>query len=248
MNPREEEKATAAMDYAAFKKAYTDRTTDIARKVYLDNQETISIKKEKTAVANLEKIFSAVFSITYKKGFQAMSMRDLSTKTGMSLGALYAYFPGKKQLMAIIQAQGQILIKEALETAEKDTSDPILKLRAVIRTHIYLSELFRPWFYFTFMEARNLKPGEFEAVRAMEEHTQAILTKILELGEEQGIFRNGNHNLTACMIKALQQEWYLKRWKYTRQKISVDQFADYVLAMVERFCMSEPPPNAPAGH
>lgn len=223
------------MDYAAFKKAYTDRGTDIARRVYLDNQEAISIKKEKTAVANLDKIFSAVFSITYKKGFQAMSMRDLSTKTGMSLGALYAYFPGKKQLLAIIQAQGRLMIKEALETFASEAEGPLEKLRAAIRTHIYLSELFRPWFYFTFMEARNLKAGEFEAVRDMEEHTQDILTRILEAGEQEGIFNKGNHDLTSSMIKALQQEWYLKRWKYTRQKITVDQFTDHVLAMVEKF-------------
>jgi len=38
------------------------------------------------------------------------------------------------------------------------------------------------------------------------------------------------------MIKALQQEWYLKRWKYTKQKVSVDQFADQVLEIVESFC------------
>ena len=228
------------MDYAAFKKTYTDRGTDFARRVYLENQAVISIKKEKTAVANLEKIFSAVFSIAYKKGFQAMSMRDLSTKTGMSLGALYAYFPGKKQLLAIIQSQGQAMIREALEAYSTQAKGPLEKLRAAIRTHIYLSELFRPWFYFTFMEARNLRAGEFEAVKEMEEHTQAILTNILIQGEKDGVFRAGNHDLTACMIKALQQEWYLKRWKYTRQKITVDQFTLHVLAMVERFCMAEP--------
>ena len=225
------------MNYADFKKEYTDRASDMARQVYLDNQDAISIKKEKTAVANLEKILAAVFSITYKKGFQAMSMRDLSLKTGMSLGALYAYFPGKKQLLAIIQAQGRAMIRETLEKYEAQAGDPLEKLRGVIKAHIFLSELFRPWFYFTFMEARNLKAGELEAVKEMEEHTQAILTRILEQGEGAGVFCPGNHDLTASMIKALQQEWYLKRWKYTRQKISVDAFADHVLAMVEGFCL-----------
>ncbi|MCG8687515.1 MAG: TetR/AcrR family transcriptional regulator [Desulfobacterales bacterium] len=224
------------MDYTAFKKQYAARGSDIARQVFLDNQDAMRIKKEKTAVANLDKILSAVFSITYKKGFQAMSMRDLSLKTGMSLGSLYAYFPGKEQLLAIIQAQGRAMVKETLDRFAQEQEDPLEKLRAVIKAHIFLSELFRPWFYFTFMEARNLKPAGFEAVRAMEEHTQKILTDILEQGEAKGGFKPGNHDLTACMIKALQQEWYLKRWKYTRQKISVDQFTAHVLEMVEGFC------------
>jgi len=224
------------MDYASFKKKYAPRGLDISRQVYLANQDAMRIKKEKTAVANLDKIFSAVFSITYKKGFQAMSMRDLSLKTGMSLGALYAYFPGKDQLLAIIQDQGRAMVYEILDMFAKEHTNSLDKLRAAVKAHIFLSELFRPWFYFTFMEARNLKPAGFEAVKAMEEHTQKILSDILEQGENEGVFTSGNHALTASMIKALQQEWYLKRWKYTKQKICVDLFADHVLDMVEGFC------------
>jgi len=228
------------MDYAAFKRKYAPRAIDISRQVYLVNQDSMRIKKEKTAVANLDKILSAVFSITYKKGFQAMSMRDLSLKTGMSLGALYAYFPGKDQLLAIIQDQGRAMVYEILDLFSQEHTQPKERLRAAIKAHLFLSELFRPWFYFTFMEARNLKPAGCEAVKAMDEHTQKILSDILEQGEAQGVFKPGNHALSACMIKALQQEWYLKRWKYTKQKISVDQFADQVLDMVEGFCC-EPP-------
>ncbi len=224
------------MDYATFKKKYATRGLDISRQVYLANQDAMRIKKEKTAVANLDKIFAAVFSISYKKGFQAMSMRDLSLKTGMSLGALYAYFPGKEQLLAIIQAQGRAMVYEILDLFSQEQTRARDKLRAAIKAHLFLSELFRPWFYFTFMEARNLKPAGFEAVKSMEEHTQKILSDILEEGQEQGVFKPGNHALTACMIKALQQEWYLKRWKYTKQKISVDRFADHVLEIVEGFC------------
>lgn len=224
------------MDYAAFKKRYAPRALDISRQVYLANQDAMRIKKEKTAVANLDKIFAAVFSISYKKGFQAMSMRDLSLKTGMSLGALYAYFPGKEQLLAIIQAQGRAMVYEILDLFSQEQTRAKDKLRAAIKAHLFLSELFRPWFYFTFMEARNLKPAGFEAVKAMEEHTQKILSDILEQGEAEGVFKPGNHVLTACMIKSLQQEWYLKRWKYTKQKICVDQFAGHVLDMVEGFC------------
>ncbi|MEH0018140.1 MAG: TetR/AcrR family transcriptional regulator [Desulfobacter sp.] len=230
------------MNYDTFKKQYSSRKRDIARQIFLANQSAMRIKKEKTAVANLEKILAAVFSITYKKGFQAMSMRDLSLKTGMSLGALYAYFPGKEELLAIIQAQGRVMVRDTLDRFAEARDHPLEKLRAVIKAHIFLSELFRPWFYFTFMEARNLKPEGFDAVRAMEEHTQNILSDILEAGERQGVFRPGNHELTACMIKALQQEWYLKRWKYTRQKTTVDQFATHVLAMVEGFCLADAPP------
>lgn len=224
------------MDYKEFKKIYAASGRDISRAVFLKNQEVMRIKREETAVTNLSKIFTAVFSITYNKGYQAMSMRDLSLKTGMSLGALYAYFPGKDELLAIMQTQARAMVKGTLDEFAQAHKNPVEKLRAVVKAHIFLSELFRPWFYFTFMEARNLTPQGFEAVKSIEEHTQKILSDILVQGEETGLFKSGNHDLTACMIKAMQQEWYLKRWKYTKQKINVDQFTDHVLEMVEGFC------------
>ncbi len=55
------------MDYKEFKKKYGASSQEIAREVFLENQNAMQIKKEKTAMNNLEKIFNAVFSITYKK-------------------------------------------------------------------------------------------------------------------------------------------------------------------------------------
>jgi len=56
------------MDYKEFKKIYEVSNRDISREVYRNNKGIILIKKEKTAVNNLEKIFNAVFNISYKKG------------------------------------------------------------------------------------------------------------------------------------------------------------------------------------
>jgi AcrR family transcriptional regulator len=229
------------MDYKEFKKIYASSSRDIAREIFLKNQDTIQIKKENTAVNKLEKIFNAVFNITYKKGFQAMSMRDLSRESGMSLGSLYAYFTGKEKLLGIIQTQGRAIIERNLEQISGSHENPREKLRAVMKGHIFLSELFRPWFYFTFMEARNIKPAEFEAVKSMEEYTHKTLTDILTAGEEQGVFKPGNHELTSSMIKGMQQEWYLKRWKYRKLKVSADQFADHLIGLVEAFCLVQEP-------
>ncbi|SHO48151.1 TetR/AcrR family transcriptional regulator [Desulfopila aestuarii] len=226
----------SSLDYTTFKKKYATRGADIPQQVYLANQDTMRIKKEKTAVDNLEKILSAVFSISSKKGFHAMTMRDLSQKSGISLGALYPYFESKDQLLAIILEQGRSMVCETLEMFSREHAHPLEKLRVTIKAHIFLSELMRPWFYFAFMEVRNLKAAEFEAVKAMEERTQKILCDILEQGEAEGVFRAGNHALTASMIKALQQEWYLKRWKYTKQQVPVDQYAEQVMEMVEKYC------------
>ncbi|WP_186441367.1 TetR/AcrR family transcriptional regulator [Desulfamplus magnetovallimortis] len=226
------------MNYADFKKRVENYREEIYRDVYLENQEKIRIKKESTAIKNFEKIFDAVFDITYEKGFQAMTMRDLSSRANMSLGALYGYFASKEELLAIIQKQGSSMIRNIFAQFHDQTAPLLEQLRAVIKTHLFLSESARPWFYFTFMEAKNLTSTGRQAVIAMEEYTENMLVTILESGEEKGIFRKQNHLLTASIIKAMQQEWYLKRWKYRKREIDVDAYADCVLEFTESYCLN----------
>ena len=48
------------MEFKEFTKIYGISNQDISREVYRNNQDTIRIKKEITAVNNLEKIFNKV--------------------------------------------------------------------------------------------------------------------------------------------------------------------------------------------
>ncbi len=224
------------MNYAEFQKLITESKEDICREVYFKNQENIRIKKEKTAVKNFEKIFDAVFKISYSKGFQAMSMRDLSTESGLSMGALYGYFASKEELLKIIQRQGRSMITRVLGDLTKTVDAPKEKLCAAIAAHIYLSEMARPWFFFIFMEARNLSRKELEASQTMEASTEDILVEILEDGEKKGVFKTQEYRLTASLIKAMQQDWYLKRWKYAKRDTSVDEYVAHVLSFVRAFC------------
>lgn len=223
------------MNYKDFLENINITMEDFCRESFFENRDHIRVKKEATVVKNLQRIFDAVFKISYEKGFQAMSMRDLSREADMSMGALYAYFSSKEELLEIIQRQGRAIVNRAITVCLDAEASPDLKLRNLIRTHLYLSEIGRPWFYFTFMEAKNLSKKERDEVLAMESFTEKILVDILEEGSAKGIFNQKDHRLTACMIKAMQQEWYLKRWKYSKRKISVDQYADFVLEFVNAF-------------
>lgn len=66
-------------------------------------REKIQIKKSEIAVGNLQKIFSATFKISGVKGFQAMSLRDLSYESGISVGGLYSYIGSKNDLASMVE-------------------------------------------------------------------------------------------------------------------------------------------------
>ena len=225
------------MDYADFQEKISLSKYDLWREVYRKNRDSIRVKKENKVLKNLERIFSATLRISNRKGFQAMSMRDLSRETNLSMGALYSYFVSKEELLAMLQNQRRTVTKRILDERIAQESNPVARLRAAILTHLYLSEAMQPWFYFSYMEAKNLSKKEQDLAVASELYTEKLIADILKQGYLQGDFELRDPQLTASVIKAMLQDWYLKRSKYAKRRISVDQYAQFVLQFVEAFIL-----------
>lgn len=224
------------MNYQEFQEKFRSSAPHNSRETLDEHRKEIRIKKEKTVVKNLERIFAATLKIGNEKGFHAMSMRDLSEETGLSMGALYAYFASKENLLVMLQRNGRNNFQTFLMNCVNGTMDARENLRMVIKTHLYMSETMQPWFYFTYMESKNLNKAERKIAVDFELYTDKIITDILEQGEKEGVFKAQNHGLTAAMIKAMLNDWYLRRWKYARRNISADQYVATLLEFVESFC------------
>lgn len=226
------------MNYSAFKKSISSCANDFCNEDFLENRRNIRIKKEATVAKNLEKIFDATLKISNKKGFQAMTMRDLSGEAGLSMGALYSYFSCKEDLLKMLQSQRRCVTKRILEEHINRESGIAEKLRTAIKIHLYLSEAMQPWFYFSYMETKNISGPEQAKAIESELYTEKIFEQILNEGEKSEVFIHRDHQLTASIIKAMLQDWYLKRWKYAKRNISVEQYAKFLISIIETFCLS----------
>ncbi|MGE5389979.1 MAG: TetR/AcrR family transcriptional regulator [Deltaproteobacteria bacterium] len=221
------------MTYSEFKKIVNISKEEISGQILEQNRDSIKIKKEKKVIENLIRIIDATLAICSKKSFQAMSIRDLSAESGLSRGALYSYFTNKEELLVLIQAQGREIANRVLYDQIASGSSPAEKLRLAIKSHIYLSEAMQTWFYFTYIEARNLPKDEQKRAIESELQTEKIFIDIINEGIQEKAFRDENVVLAASVIKAMLQDWYLKRWKYRNRKVSVDEYADYVIHVAE---------------
>jgi len=226
-----------ATDYESFTKLAIFRKEDLYRHAFTEDCSSIRIKKEKVAIKNLEKIFEATFRICTRKGFQGMTMRDLSAESGLSMGALYSYFATKEELLNTLQRAGNSFVARALGEAVVGIDNPLEKLTTVIRTHLYLSELLQPWFFFSYMEAKNLSKKERDAYVKAERHTEQIISGILAEGEATGLFAKRNHQLSASIIKAMIQDWYLKRGKYAKRGVHVEAYVATVIDWIVSYCV-----------
>ncbi len=210
------------MKYSEFLKILSDYKEEFNKESLFENRDKIRVKKDSSVAKNLERIFDATLVISNKKGFQAMTMRDLSREVELSMGALYSYFPSKEDLLTMLQHHGRSITKSILEKYINLEKNPADKLKTGVNIHLYLSEAMQPWFYFSYMEARNL--SEQEQTRAIESelYTEKIFEEILQEGEKTGVFlvtkpsaycRNNKGNAPGLVSETLEicQKKYFRR-------------------------------------
>lgn len=223
-----------------FKREINLSLQGICRDMFRERADRMQVQGEAVAVRNLAKILDATLSLANRKGFATMSLRDLSAKTGLSMGGLYAYIRSKDELAELIQRQGRSLSQRILQEHLRDAADPRERLRAGIRAHLFLSELLRSWFYFSYMEAKHLGAEERQKAIESEQATELLFQTVIEDGQAQGQFRAGDARLTASLLKAMLQDWYLKRGKYRGREVDVEAYADAVIDMIEHHLIAGP--------
>lgn len=194
------------------------------------NAGHITVKRPKTATENLRRIFESTFRLANQRGFAAMTLRDLCHDTNLSMGGLYGYIANKEDLAAMIEDVVRY-IGAALPEWFASQTTPALRLDAILRGHIFISEMLHPWFYFVFMESRMLPSSQKNVARTAELQLQQELQLLVT---EAGLAMPEQAALVAAHLQALVQDWYVKRWKYKAQRISVDVFADSISRIVLR--------------
>ncbi len=220
--------------FQLFREGEAPSWEDVCADLFRRNQGTIRIKKERVAVRNFQKLLPAALRLSRAKGFHAMTLRELGRAAGLSTGVLYSCFPSKKALQDLLLEQGVDFTVRYLRDRIRKAGNPASRLKEAVRLHIYLSELFGPWFYFLYMEARNLSPEEKRKAMRNEEATERIFHEILKEGVQAGDFA-GDERLAAAAIKALLQDWYLKRWKYRKLRVDPDAYAEFVSSLLEAY-------------
>lgn len=216
-------------------------TEALAARILARHGATIRVKKPDVAVPRLAAIIEATLELANESGFQATSLRDLSEQSGLSMGALYAYFDSKETLLRMILDTVAGVVEEALGEPPAALVTPAERLRWLLATHVALTEAMLPWFTFAYMEAKSFPPEARAAAVASEERTEALIARILEEGAAAGAFRPGDGQMSAALIKPLLQDWYVKRSKYRRRDISAARFAASLIAFVERAVGADPP-------
>lgn len=208
-------------------------TEAICERLLQRHRGTVSVQKPHLAVANLSRIILSTLKLSNRQGFHAMSLRELATTAGLSMGGMYSYFDNKQTLLLmILDAVSSSALDVLGQPPEDVAADPARHLDWLIVTHIQLTEIMQPWFVFVFMEAKAFpEPAKRIAIES-EAATEAIFANVLHRGVAAGAFAIDDVPLTAAIIKPLLQDWYVKRAKYRKAGVNSAQYAERVTSFI----------------
>lgn len=96
-----------------------------------------------------------------------------------------------------------------------------------------------PRFYFSFMKIKSLPKKQMKVAIAVEQEVEDMFFDIISGGVYSGSFVQVNARLLSSAIKAIMQDWYLKRRKYHNQSVSVSQYADFAIEMLAAVLIKE---------
>ena len=179
------------------------------------------------------RVREAALRLFAQYGYAAVSMRQIAREVGVQAGALYTYTPDKQALLFDLMRAHMLELLDAL-AAERLPEDPRAALEAFVRFHIRHHLGRRDAVFVSYMELRNLEPGNFAAIEAYRRRYEAALEAILERGRAAGAFRVADVRVAAMAVIAMLTgvtTWYREGGRLGREGLA-DLYWDMVRRMV----------------
>ncbi|MCX6086108.1 MAG: TetR/AcrR family transcriptional regulator [Caldiserica bacterium] len=143
-----------------------------------------------------KQILCSALKVFIHKGFAAAKMSDIATEAGISYGLMYHYFQSKEEIYAELVKGAIEASKQALEKAQKEETEPIDKIRAlIVRIFASVGQHESAGYYFVLMMGA-MTSGAYPALSM--EGPQGpgrpfeMLVRIIEDGQRKGQIMQGS--------------------------------------------------------
>jgi len=202
-----------------------------SRKV-LARRDTISRTTGSSGPRTAAAIRRAGLRLIYRRGFEAMSLRELAAEVGIQPASLYNHILTKQDLLFDLIREHMESLLAQVETALAEAgTDPTERLRAFVAHHIVYHLARKQEVFLANFELRALDPPNHATIVAKRRVYEGKLIALLDSGVSQGEFDVHDTRITAYAILAMLTgacTWYKPEGRLTKVKI-VELHTDMVL-------------------
>src|SRR5699024_4010008 len=174
--------------------------------------------------------------ITFARhGFDGASIRDIAQEAGLSLSALYYYFPSKQDaLFELIHNAFTWFSARAVETVESAGSDPIDRIATLVRFTIRYRSTYREISRVILRDTERLGADSFAETRRLQRESRDIFVGVVEQGREAGAFSVENPDIAARAILSIVNSiplWFSKDGTLSMEELE-NQYTRFSLRLL----------------
>jgi AcrR family transcriptional regulator len=187
-----------------------------------------------------EKIVISAARLIVKKGFLKTSVRDIAEHCGISMGKLYYYLKSKNDILTLFLAYSTSTSdasnRRMMKNLKKKKAVPALK-EMMVQAINYLDDT-QDIQVFWSQEARNLNRRNLRRLLKTNSMATLIFQKILEKGNEEGVFDVQEPAMVAQNIQMICEMWATRRW-YLQKLYTLDEYIEMQIDNVLKMVMAE---------
>ncbi|MDI3406938.1 TetR/AcrR family transcriptional regulator [Streptomyces cavernicola] len=171
-----------------------------------------------------------------ERGYAAASIRDIAKRAGLSLSAMYYYYPSKQHLLhALVNAGGQAYFDVCDEELKAAGDDPGERLAVLVRATVRYRAEYRLESSLTLTEWRSLSEEQLVEFRRRQFDGSRMFQEIVDAGVAEGVFRTPHpedaRRAVIAMCNAVAQ-WYDEGGEVSVEELA-DRYAELALVLVE---------------
>lgn len=180
-----------------------------------------------------DELIDAALSLFMRKGIKATTTRDIALRARISEGTIYRHFESKEELAEVLFEENLDYFWRFLKGYLKSARGPEEMLRAYVAGFFeFARREQRRYGFIIAAHQTELKRHSREKMKPKQ-----MLSKILRLGQNQGVFRKVDVNLAGAMVMGtiMQTIFYLKNGRIpVNYENVVEEVAKTCLRMVRK--------------
>ena len=182
---------------------------------------------------NQQRIIDAARYIIIAKGMENLTVREIAAEIGVTDGALYRHFKGKKEIISLLIDDIEETLLTAIDEAASRTKKSLKKLENIFRSHLSYVEKRKGVSFIVINNTlstrdKSLQNKVYGVINKYLERIKSILRE----GIKSGDFR-GNLDLEAAstaffgIIQCMVTLWGLSGYKYSLGKERMEESFDF---------------------
>lgn len=179
-------------------------------------------------------IRDAAVALIARRGYEAVSMRQLAAEVGVQAAALYRYFPTKEDLLFTLMREHMEALLAAWAGGRPDSDGPVARLTAFVANHIRFHVERRHATHVSNMELRSLSRDNLTSILRLRTAYEKELRAILRDGADAGVLEVEVDDIGLTAMAIIQMITGVIVWFRPDERLSVDEVTATYLAMTMR--------------